>query len=81
MVPDVIEAKYVRDYIIWVKFSDESEGEVDLEEDLKGEIFNQLKDKDYFKKFTIHPELYTIVWPNGADIAPEHLYDKIKIPA
>jgi hypothetical protein len=81
MVPDVIDAKYIKDYIIWVKFTDGTEGEVDLEDDLHGDIFEPLKNKDYFKKFTIHPELYVLTWPNGADIAPEHLYGKVKIPA
>lgn len=81
MTPDLIEATYIKDFVIWVKFADGTEGEVDLEDDLQGEIFAPLKDKTYFQKFIIHPELYVLTWPNGADIAPEHLYEKVKIPA
>ena len=28
------------------------------------------QDVEYFKKFTVHPEFETLVWPNGADFAP-----------
>jgi len=81
MVPRVSEATYVKDFIIRVRFADGVEGEVNLEEDLEGEIFQPLKDVEYFKKFTVHPELHTLTWPNGADFAPEFLYDKVKILA
>jgi hypothetical protein len=50
-------------------------------EELKGEIFQPLKDVEYFKKFTVHPELHTLAWPNGADFAPEFLYDTVKVLA
>jgi hypothetical protein len=79
MIPRVIEATYVKDFIIRIRFSDGVEGEVNLENELEGEIFQPLKDISYFKKFTVHPELYTLTWPNGADFAPEFLYDKIKV--
>jgi hypothetical protein len=79
MIPRVIEATYVKDFIIRIRFSDGVEGEVNLENELEGEIFQPLKDISYFKKFTVHPELHTLTWPNGADFAPEFLYDKIKV--
>lgn len=81
MIPRVSEATYVKDFIIRVRFADGVEGEVNLEEELEGEIFQPLKDVEYFKKFTVHPELHTLTWPNGADFAPEFLYDKVKILA
>ena len=39
----VIEAKYVRDYVIWIKFSDGIEGEVDLRDELFGEVFEPIR--------------------------------------
>ncbi len=81
MIPRLIEAEYVHDFIIHIRFSDGSEGEVDLEQELDGEVFRPLKDPAYFRQFTVNPELHTVTWPNGADFAPEFLYDKVQIPA
>ena len=78
---DVLEAKYVRDYVIWLRFRDGTAGEVDLRDELWGEVFEPLKDVEYFKKFTVHPEFETLVWPNGADIAPETLHDAVRVSA
>ncbi len=79
MIPRVIDANYVKDYILHLHFSDGSEGEIDLEPDLDGEIFEPLKDVSYFRSFTVNHELHTITWPNGADFAPEFLYEKLKV--
>ena len=70
----VTEAEYVRDHIVRVKFEDGTEGEVDLAGELWGEVFEPLKDREYFKNFQV-AEYGTLVWPNGADIAPEFLYE------
>jgi len=81
MILHVKEAKYLRDYVIWVKFNDGIAGEVDLSLELTGEIFGPLKDKEVFKSFKVDPTLETIVWGNGADLAPEFLHDNVRIPA
>ncbi len=81
MIPRVIDAKHEHDFVIHLKFSDGTEGEVDLEEELYGEVFQPLVDLDYFKQFTVHPELHTLTWPNGADFAPEFLFEKMKVTA
>jgi hypothetical protein len=81
MFPRVIEASYVRDYIIRVRFLDGVEGEVDLQPQLYGEVFEPLKASAYFRQFRVDPELHTLTWPNGADFAPEFLYEKVQVPA
>ena len=63
--------KYISDFKIYVAFDDGTEGKVDLKGHLEGPIFEPLKDKEFFSKVTVDPELETIVWPNGADLAPE----------
>jgi len=81
MILHVIEAKYLYDYAIWLRFNDGIEGEIDLSKELEGEIFGPLKDLQKFKSFKIDPILGTIVWENGADLAPEFLYENVRIAA
>ncbi len=78
MLPKLREAKYRHDYRIWLKFADGVEGEVDLEAELWGDMFQPLKDKAQFATFSLDKDLETIVWPNGADFAPEFLYQKLR---
>lgn len=81
MILHVKEAKYLHDYVIWIRFNDDIEGEIDLENELEGEIFDSLKDKKKFQSFKVDPVLQTIVWENGADLAPEFLHENLKILA
>jgi hypothetical protein len=73
MLPHITHARHVTGYTLWLRFNDGVEGEVNLGAELYGEVFEPLKDFDYFRQFQVHPELRTIVWPNGADFAPEFL--------
>ncbi len=77
----VIEAEYVSGYIIRLKFRDGTAGEIDLQPELWGEVFEPLKDLEVFKQFRIHPEFHTLVWPNDADFAPEFLHDNVRVTA
>ena len=78
---DVVEARHVRGHVVWLGFRDGTSGEIDLAPALQGPIMTPLKDPDFFKAFTIHPEFHTLVWPNGAGFAPEFLHDNVKITA
>ncbi|HEY0141877.1 MAG TPA: DUF2442 domain-containing protein [Thermoanaerobaculia bacterium] len=80
MYYNVVAAKHAHDYVIWVKFEDGTEGEVDLAAELWGPIFEPLKSVDYFGKVSV-AEYGTVAWPNGADIAPEFLYERVRVPA
>lgn len=79
MILHVIEAKYKEGYKIWLRFNDEAEGIVDLKDELYGTMFEPLKDKSKFKSFRVDPELETIVWENGADLAPEFLREHLLV--
>ena len=74
---DVKNARYVDGYKVWIEFSNGESGVVDLEPDLWGPVFEPLKDPEKFKKFRISDVLHTLVWDNGPDFAPEHLYEKV----
>jgi hypothetical protein len=75
----VVAARHINDYVIWLRFSDGTEGEVDLRAELYGEIFEPLKNIELFKAVFVNPEWGTIAWPNGADLAPEFLHSSVAI--
>jgi len=77
----VVEARFVRDFVIWLRFRDGTIGEVDLKDELHGRLFGPLRDPALFQQFRVDPESETLVWPNGADLAPEFLYERAKVAA
>ena len=81
MIPKIVEARYVQDYTVYIRFADDVEGYVDLQNELYGPMFEPLKKIEFFKQLFIHPEFCTLCWPNGTDIAPEFLYEHIRVPA
>ncbi len=77
----VVEARYVADHVVWLRFRDGTRGEIDLAPILEGPVFEPLRDAAVFRQFRIHPEFHTLVWENGADLAPEYLHDNVRITA
>jgi hypothetical protein len=72
-LPSVVRADYRGGFRIHLTFNDNSEGTLDFQQWLDGPVFEPLKSVDYFGRFFLDGG--TVVWPNGADIAPETLYD------
>ena len=75
----IVEARYVRDYTVWLRFNDGTAGEVDLSFELEGPVFQPLRDRERFKQFNI--AYHTLSWDNGADLAPEFLYERLRVSA
>jgi hypothetical protein len=69
----VTDAKYIDGYKLALTFNDGLKKIVDLEPHLNGQVFEPLKDLENFKQF--HVSDWTVEWSNGADKAPEFLYD------
>ncbi len=72
-LPSVIRADYRGRFRIHLTFNDLSERTVDFRPWLEGPVFEALKDPGHFREFFVDGG--TVVWPNGADIAPETLYE------
>ena len=72
----VIEARHVHDYVVWLRFSDGSSGEVNLAGELDGPVFGPLRDPERFRRFQILH--HTLAWENGADFAPEFLREQVQ---
>ena len=62
-------------YTLRVTFDDNSEQVINFEPVLAGELFGPLRDLTVFTKVRLDSELYTLVWPNGADFDPATLHD------
>ena len=50
MYYNVVATRHVRDHVVWVKFEDGTEGEIDLASELWGPVFEPLKSVDYFPR-------------------------------
>lgn len=72
-LPQVVRAKYEKDFRIRLTFNDGVEASIDFTPWLSGPVFEPLLRTSYFRKFFLDGG--TVVWPNGADIAPETLYE------
>lgn len=71
----VTEAKHLGAYRLFLAFDNGESGTVDLEHELWGEIFEPLKDEALFATAFVDPEMETVCWANGADLAPEYLLE------
>ena len=74
----VVEARYLGDYKVWLEFNDGRKGVVDLSDELHGEEHTPLRNRELFSTFYLDYGLASIAWLEGADFAPEFLYEKLK---
>jgi hypothetical protein len=72
---EILEAEVTADHCLFLKFDDGVEKEVNVYPKLRGPVFEPLKDPAYFRLVRVDPQAGTVVWPNGADYAPEALWD------
>lgn len=75
MILHTTEVNYLGDYRLWLAFNNGESGQVDLQQELCGEVFEPLKDKAQFATAYQHPVMKTVAWANGADLAPEFLLE------
>lgn len=71
----VTKVEYLGDYSLRIVFNDGKVKDVDLHRELFGTVFEPLKDLNLFRQVRINETATTIEWPNGADFAPEFLYE------
>jgi len=75
MLLHLTRVKYIGTYSLQVTFNNGVTKNIDLREELDGEIFEPLKNIELFRQVKLSPETKTAEWPNGADFAPEFLYE------
>ena len=74
MIIHVTEVKVVDSYSLVLIFDNGVQKRVNVRRELYGPIFEPLRDPSYFAKAYVDPDSRTVAWPNGADFAPDFLY-------
>ncbi len=78
LTPDITAATVVRHGVLSLTFADALEGEVDVLERMRGPVFERARTPEGFAEVTVDPEIGTVVWPGGADLAPDTLYERVR---
>lgn len=71
----VSSVECLSEYQLRLGFTDGTVRDVDLAGELYGEVFEPLKEASLFRQVRVNSETGTVEWPNGADFAPEFLYE------
>lgn len=71
----IVSAEVVGDFMLRLEFDDHTRKTVNVCPLLEGPVFKPLREAHYFARVVLDPICGTVVWPNGADFAPEALYE------
>ena len=74
MILHVLRASVCGPHSLRLTFDDGTEKRVNLLALLSGPVFEPIRDPAYFGRAAVDPVSGTVVWPNGADLAPEALH-------
>lgn len=81
LTPDITAVGVVRHGVLRLTFSDGLSAELDVLDRMRGPVFAEARTPDGFSKVAVDPETGTVVWPGGADLAPDTLYMRAKTGA
>jgi hypothetical protein len=76
---EITAVEHLGGHRLRLTFADGFIGDVDLADRFEvpiGPMFEPLRDVSYFARVVVDPELGTVVWPNGADLAPDVLHQE-----
>jgi hypothetical protein len=78
LTPDITAAAVIRHGVLRLTFADGLRGEVDVLQRMRGPVFDEARTQQGFAQVTVDPETGTVVWPGGADLAPDTLYERVR---
>jgi Protein of unknown function (DUF2442) len=81
LTPDITAAIVVRHGVLRLTFADGLSGEVEVLPRMRGPVFDQARTAEGFAEVELDPETGTVVWPGGADLAPDTLYERVRTGA
>ena len=78
LTPDITDVAIVRHGVLRITFGDGVKGEVEVLDRMWGPVFEEARTPEGFEKVAVDPESGTVVWPGGADLAPDTLYERVR---
>lgn len=78
LTPDITQVAVVRHGVLSLTFADGLAGEVEVLDRMRGPVFEAARTPEGFAEVAVDPETGTVVWPGGADLAPDTLYDRVR---
>jgi Protein of unknown function (DUF2442) len=81
ITPDIIAVSVVRHGVLRLTFADGLSGEVEVLGRMKGPVFDHARTPSGFEGVDVDAETGTVVWPGGADLAPDTLYARLRTGA
>jgi uncharacterized protein DUF2442 len=77
LTPDITNAAASSHGVLRLTFADGVSGEVDVLDRMRGPVFEDARSPEGFARVEVDSETGTIVWPGGADLAPDTLYERV----
>lgn len=81
LTPDITAATVVRHGVLRLAFADGISAEVDVLDRMRGPVFERARTREGFAEVAVDPETGTVIWPGGADLAPDTLYERVRAGA
>ena len=81
MTPDITEVAVPRHGVLRLTFADGTTGDVAVLEQKRGPVFAEARTPEGFARVAVDAETRTVVWPRGADLAPDTLYERVRTGA
>jgi len=78
LTPDITAAAVVRHGMLRLTFADGVSADIDVLDRMHGPVFSAARTPDGFAEVTVDVESGTVVWPGGADLAPDTLYARAR---
>ena len=78
LTPDITAVEVVRHGVLRLTFADRLSGKVDVLDRMRGPVFEDARTPEGFSKVEVDRETGTVVWPRGADLAPDTLYECVR---
>lgn len=78
LTPDITDVSVIGHGRLRLSFADGREGDVEVLDRMRGPVFKTARTEEGFAKVTVDAESGTVVWPGGADLAPDTLYERVR---